>query len=418
METPEISTKRAYMLWAIASGLLFYEILLRVFPNIIITSLQSHFALSPTNLGIFSAAFILAYGIMQVPAGMLIDKYGVKLTLTFCMLLAGVDVFLLPFLQGVWAARISRFLMGASCAGCFLTCMQVIRFYFPPHLRAILTGFTVTIGALAGIICNTGLIWIVKLFNWQILVDFVAAIGFVLMFLVWFVFPKHKVSANDNRLIMNLMHVLKNPKTWLIGIICAIMYLPYAIFNDLWGQPFFRVTDHLDKIQAGWVISSIWFGWIIGSPCWGWLTIKQNSLVLPIIHSIFVQLFALFGLIYIHQFSLGFDITMAFALGFSASAMNLCYMLGQQVNPARSSSSSTATINALVTVGTIIYLPLTGLLLNRSDYQSSHISHDVLFIDSSIYINVFSSFIFIMFICLLLSLFLNKLNPAYEVSLS
>ena len=324
------------------------------------------------------------------------------------MLIASCNVFILPYIHSIWAARIARFLMGAGCAGAFLACMQVIRLYFPTHLRAILTGVTVTIGALAGFVCNAGLIWIIKLADWQLFIWVIAAIGLGLMLLVWLFFPKYSVSTKKQSLVSGLLQVLSNPLAWFIGIICALMYLPYAMFNDLWGQSFFRVTDHLNVIQAGIVISAIWLGWVIGAIFWGWLSFQLKSLLKPIVSSIFLQILALLSLLFLHKLSFYMDIVMAFSLGFSASAMNLCYVFGQRINPKQSASSSTAMINSLVTLGVIIYLPFTGWLLSTLSASVKHIIN----ISPEIYVAVFSSFVFILLFCLMLTFILKRLTPA------
>lgn len=402
-----------YFIWALASSLLFYEILLRVFPNIILHGLQQHLVLDSTELGMFSAAFILAYGLMQIPAGMLIDRFGMKKTLTLSILLSSLSVFLLPFTESIFLSKILRFLMGVGCAGAFLGCMQVIRLYFPAQMRPLLTGITVTIGALGGIVCNAGLVWIVKWYSWQTTVFIIALLGFILAVGAWFLFPNtNQLTNKSNHLLQNLIRVLKQPLTWFVGIICALMYLPYAMFNDLWGQPFLIVTSHLDKIQAGWIVSAIWFGWVIGSPCWGWLSMREKSLIKPLIQAGVIQLLVLTGIIFLHHLSLGFYLGLAFTLGMAASAMNLCYVLGQQINPVESASSSTAVINGLVTLGVIAYLPATGWFLQSLSTVKASM-YNVLLINSSLYVDVFASFIAVILLCLLLTIWLNKRMKNY-----
>ena len=69
---------QAYGIWLPVSLFLFFDILLRVFPNILVPTLQTHYHANAAQLGWLSASFIYAYGIMQLPAGVLIDRLGLK----------------------------------------------------------------------------------------------------------------------------------------------------------------------------------------------------------------------------------------------------------------------------------------------------------------------------------------------------
>ena len=65
--------------WLICTlGAIFYsyEYLLRITPSVMEGALRHHFSLSATGFGLLSASYYYAYVPMQLPVGLLMDRYG------------------------------------------------------------------------------------------------------------------------------------------------------------------------------------------------------------------------------------------------------------------------------------------------------------------------------------------------------
>ena len=71
--------KSTWLAWAICGlGALYYayEYLLRITPSVMEHALREHFSLSATGFGLLSAFYYYAYVPMQVPVGVLMDRFG------------------------------------------------------------------------------------------------------------------------------------------------------------------------------------------------------------------------------------------------------------------------------------------------------------------------------------------------------
>lgn len=358
---------RGYWIWLIVSLFLFFDILLRVFPNILVVTLQDHYHANAYQLGWLSASFIYAYGIMQLPAGILIDRFGLKLTLFAGCLLAALSVILMGATSLFWMACFARMLMGVGSAFAFLGCMQVIVEWFPLHKRAMLTGCTMMIGSAAGIVCNAFLIYLNQLFGWYSVLGAIVIFGVVLAIaLITVVRHPHQCQGQLPKLTWSdLKTVLKRPENWEVGLVCALIYLPYAMLNDLWGVPFFRVVDHLTKLEAGYVISGIWMGWLIGSPLIGLWADRINNRIKVMFQLTVLQIVILALLLYVSWSSFWMVQGLGFCVGVMAAAMALCYVYGQMRNPSQATAVSSAMINSIVTVVVLISLPTVGSLMDH-----------------------------------------------------
>ncbi len=62
--------------WCIAALFYAYEFIHRVVPSILTEELRQAFHVNEHQLGIIGAMYFYAYAAFQLPAGILIDKYG------------------------------------------------------------------------------------------------------------------------------------------------------------------------------------------------------------------------------------------------------------------------------------------------------------------------------------------------------
>ena len=99
--------------------------------------MQQHFNLLGTGLGLLSASYIMGYGLGQIPAGILIDRFGFRIVpqayviASVCLAaFIGCDQFI--------AACACRFVMGLFTAFAFLGCVKIIFSSFSVKNHALL----------------------------------------------------------------------------------------------------------------------------------------------------------------------------------------------------------------------------------------------------------------------------------------
>ena len=74
--------KLGWFICALSAVYYIYEYLLRIAPSVMEPSLRAHFGLSATGFGILSAFYYYAYVPLQVPVGVLLDRYGPRVLIT------------------------------------------------------------------------------------------------------------------------------------------------------------------------------------------------------------------------------------------------------------------------------------------------------------------------------------------------
>ena len=74
----------------------------------------SHFGLSDSDRGWVASAFFWSYGLIQMPMGWLVDRYGVKTPYTICFLLWGVATALTGVMTAFAGVIVMRVIVGAA----------------------------------------------------------------------------------------------------------------------------------------------------------------------------------------------------------------------------------------------------------------------------------------------------------------
>lgn len=69
---------RAISVYALVSLFLFFEMVLQVSPSVISSQLMHSIGISAFGLGVMSGCYFYTYTLMQIPSGLLFDRYNPK----------------------------------------------------------------------------------------------------------------------------------------------------------------------------------------------------------------------------------------------------------------------------------------------------------------------------------------------------
>src|SRR5436190_20631730 len=87
----------------------FYNFFLRVSPSVMHEELMSAFHTGAYQLGNLSAFYYYAYTPMQIPAGILYDRFGTRIVQSIAVLVAVLGLSIFIFANTFWTACLGRF---------------------------------------------------------------------------------------------------------------------------------------------------------------------------------------------------------------------------------------------------------------------------------------------------------------------
>lgn len=370
--------KSSYAWLIVSSGMFFYcyNYFLRVSPSVMQNELTTSFHMTATQFGALAGFYYWAYTPMQIPAGMLYDKFGVRFVLCAACLIASLGLAIFISADNYLVAGGGRFMIGLGCAFAYIGTLKLASIWLPPNRFATVAGLTTAIGMTSGALAQTYLTKVVEIIGYKEALRSSLIFGVVLSIVLYMIIrnqPKNLSKPSENEMqnpinlkqLLNALYIIfTNRQMWLIGIVGCLVYLPSSVFLDLWGIPYLKAVYNLTAEQAVAISSYTFYGWIISGPIVGALSDKIRRRVMPLTISGFFAAALLCIVFYVPGITLSGLYIIFFMIGFCCGAHPICFALGKESNPIQISGTSVAVTNMLIMAGGAIFQPVVGKLLD------------------------------------------------------
>jgi MFS family permease len=286
----ERPTRIRYWVLAFLCALAFVLYLDRLCMGTAAPRIQKDLELSNTQMGWIHGAFLLAYGLFEVPTGRWGDRYGSRGVLVRIVLCWSAFTALTGAAQGMAVLFLIRFLFGAGEAGAMPNAARVTSRWFPPWWRSSAQGIFNTAILIGGVVAPPGTQWLMQMLGWRLTFVVFGTLGVVWAVAFYFWFrddPSKHPAVNDAELKIIQgenprgwspeIHppvpwqlVLRSKSLWLLGgvIACSAFasYLYYA-----WYPTYLQRGRHLSERDASLMTSVVLIGGALGCFLGGYL---------------------------------------------------------------------------------------------------------------------------------------------------
>lgn len=361
-----------WALWSAAALYYFYEFLLRVSPSVMVPELMQSFGITASSVGILSAFYLYAYAPMQLPVGVLMDRYGVKKVLSIACISCGAGALIFGLAQHLYVASLGRLLIGASSAFAFIAMVYVTSHWFPLKKRAFLIGIANSV-AMLGASAGTGpLAMLVHKIGWREGVTIFGFFGIGLGVVVYLIFKldRHDASVEKatakikSHVSGSIKQIISHKATWINALAALFFYMTTTAFAGLWGPSFLETSHGVDKEVAGYAMSMVFAGWVVGGPATGFLSDYFGKRKATIGAGIFGALVCLLPVIYIPTLPIYAVYGLLFLVGLFSAAELLSFSLAIELNSIGAKATAAAFTNFIISCGDAIVQPLIGFLLD------------------------------------------------------
>ncbi len=273
-----IKSLMPWIVWGLSCVFYFYEFLLQVSPSVMSTELMRDFSVTSQTVGILSGIYYYSYAAMQLPGGVMMDRFGPHRLLTIATTTCALSTIAFGLTNSLLMACIARLMIGFGSAFAAVGAMKLAANWFPAERFAFLTGMMVTIGMLGAIGGEAPLAVLIDTLGWRNSMLIMGGVGVVLAILIFTVVKDMPIKNNPSNLeveqdeepmLKSLILLLKNKQLWLVACYGGLVYMATPIFCGLWGVPFLMFKMHIAKATAANYISLVLVGWAIASPLWG-----------------------------------------------------------------------------------------------------------------------------------------------------
>jgi ACS family D-galactonate transporter-like MFS transporter len=162
-------------------------------------ALTQELGISAVVMGFIFSAFSWSYTAMQIPGGILLDRFGSRLVYFWSLTLWSAFTVLHGAVTNIWTLLAMRLGLGVAEAPCFPTNSRVVATWFPQQERAMATG-VYTVGEYIGLaFLSPILFWILATFGWRALFIIVGLTGIGFAFVWWKLYKEPYQDKNINQ---------------------------------------------------------------------------------------------------------------------------------------------------------------------------------------------------------------------------
>ncbi|MDN5900405.1 MAG: MFS transporter, partial [Brachybacterium sp.] len=262
------------------------------------------FGASATLVSSFVVLQLAVYAICQIPAGLLLDRYGSRVTLVAGALLMGAGQLLMAQTETVGVAMVARIILGAGDALTFSSAVRLVPAWFPASRVPILTQLTGILGQVGQIASAVPFVAVLTVAGWGTAFSSAASVSAVAALLALLVVratppgvPRPRVKQDLTRIPLVLARIIRHPSTQLGFFTHFTAGFTGITFSMMWGYPYLTAGEGLSRPAASAVMTVLVVVAVVGGPLIGALTqrhpLRRSTLVLLIVATIVVPLLAL-----------------------------------------------------------------------------------------------------------------------------
>jgi sugar phosphate permease len=271
-----IGKRRAWVIWLAALSVYVLAVFDRSSLGVASLLATQRFGITATQLSFFTVLQLVVYAGLQIPIGVLLDRYGSRALLLVGLVLLTLGQLMFAFAQSFEVAVVSRAVLGAGDAMIFVSVIRLVALWFLVRQAPLVTQMTGQVGQVGAIIAAAPLAFALQELGWTKTFALASTIGVVLMVVVAVVVKDSPYRRDTvarvkmSALTRSLRLVWGNPGTRLGMWSHFTAQFSATVFALLWGYPFLVRGEGLSSGTAStllmlmtvWVVIS---GLVLGS---------------------------------------------------------------------------------------------------------------------------------------------------------
>ncbi|WEG12827.1 MFS transporter [Pullulanibacillus sp. KACC 23026] len=232
-------------------------------------TIQKELHISPAGFGVVLSAFTFGYAILQIPGGILADKFGAKRLLVIALIWWSIFTGMTGMAMSLGFLIVSRVLFGVGEGLENGAQFKLVGDFFPSHERSSANGLFLTSLALGPAVVAPVAAWLLKSVGWHSMFYLFIIPGLIMAILIgWFIPNKptegvvHTEITNRKGLRASWSDIMAHPAIWLAFV--AYLFFNIAFWGFLgWMPSYLSEARHITLSQLGMDASlPYWFGFL------------------------------------------------------------------------------------------------------------------------------------------------------------
>ncbi|MET0679098.1 MAG: MFS transporter [Bradyrhizobium sp.] len=272
---------RAYIAWATVAIAYAIAFLQRVSPQTVSLSFMRDFGTDASGVAMLASSYFWGYTLMQIPAGLLVDRYGVKRVVLSSMAVSALGSAGFALAPNLFDVFVARLLLACGDALVFTALLKLVAQSFADERFGIMSGISQVSGYVGGVLATTPLAVAISGFGWRACFVFIACVGvanlaFASAALRPAAGPQTKRTFRD--VLLASWQALGVRANWGCAISFASHFAVVTTLSGVWGIPMVAHYFNISTSAAGTPLLAFMVGNALGSIFLGHAADRVRSL--------------------------------------------------------------------------------------------------------------------------------------------
>jgi sugar phosphate permease len=365
------ATRKAWLLWTIAILVYVGAVFHRSSLGVAGLEATQRFGVGPAALSTFTVLQVAVYAAMQIPTGLLADRFGPRRVLVAAAILLGAGEITFGLADSYPLALVARGVLGLGDAMTWVSVLRVVAGYFPARTYPLVVALSSMLGGAGNLVATTPLTALLSSEGWTatfVVTGLVTAAYSAVVGTTLRVPPAASNPPPLRRVLKGAAECWRGHGTRLgFWVHFTTMASPTTL-GLLWGFPYLVRAQHLSPGAADGVLGALVLGGMIANPVLGALTSRHPGVRMPLVVGYLATaaitwtlLLANPGMTPLPLLVLAFT---AFAVGGPVSAIG--FALARDYNPLHRVGTATGVVNVGGFLSTTLAALGVGLLVSAT----------------------------------------------------
>lgn len=367
----------AWLVWALGAALYLIAFYQRVAPAVITQELSREFGLTAAALGNLSAFYFYSYVAVQIPTGLLADRFGPRRVLASGAALTAAGTLLFAMAPTAAWANMGRLAIGAAGGVAFVSMLKLASHWMPFRRFAFASGVALFTGVLGATLAGAPLRALVDAFGWRSVMLASAALTALASVAIWIVVRDDPVErgystfnpaashSDVGSMAAQLREALSYRNTWLAFLIPGGYSCIVLTFAGLWGVPFLVSQHGFTTRGAAAACSAMLLAWSIASMGFGPLSQRLGRRKPVFIGGLLATLVLWAAVVFVPVRSQAVMVALLLAVSVAGGTFIVIFAFARESVPTPLGGTASGISNMGVMLGAMVMQPVVGLMLDR-----------------------------------------------------
>ena len=340
------------------------------------------------SIGLLSSVYYWTYTAMQIPSGLMADRFGPRAASTLFLLIASAGSLITCVGTEFWMIVLGKVMIAAGMAVVYVPLMKLVSVWFPKADFAVLSGIVIAVGNVGAIAATGPLEMLADALGWREVFLVLGLVTLVLALLCAVVIRNHpserglpsvesvegsgavESSAARIPVLRGLRIVFSGGRRfWTCALAYFLVYGTIMTFQGTWAVTYFNSVYGF-VLSASWMVTALGVGKILSTLAIGAMTsrgiIKSKRRTMIYGTSVFAVIWIVIFLFAGEIDSYWFWFAVSFLFGFFGGFMTLSFTQVKEWYPIAVSGTAVSGTNIFLFLGASVCTTVSGFVVGTS----------------------------------------------------